>query len=89
MAERVRAHLDAGGAVLSTGWSGLDAAREGFVFEDWGISYAGDDPYDPAFFRPAEEVAAGLPDMPITFYQRGAAIEPLEGTRTLAEIISP
>ncbi len=90
MAERVRAHLEAGGVVLSTGWSGLDPQRQDFVFpEQWGIRYAGDDPYDPAYFRPAPEVAEGLPDMPITFYQRGAAIEPLEGTRVLAEIIAP
>ena len=89
IAERVRAHLDAGGVVLSSGWSGLDAEREGFALDDWGLRYAGDDPYDPAYFRPAAEIAAGLPDMPITFYQRGAAVEAEEGTEVLAEIIAP
>ncbi len=89
IARRVRAHLDAGGVVLSTGWSGLDADRRGFVFDDWGLRYAGDDPCAPAYFRPEAEIAAGLPEMPITFYQRGAAVEPLEGTQVLAEIIAP
>ncbi|MGD9495224.1 MAG: beta-galactosidase trimerization domain-containing protein [Armatimonadota bacterium] len=89
IAARVRAHLDAGGVVLSTGWSGLDPARTGFVFDEWGLEYVGDDPYDPAFFRPTSQVAEGLPEMPVALYQRGAAVEPLEGTQVLAEIIAP
>lgn len=88
-AARVRAHLDNGGVVLSTGWSGLDAARTGFVFDDWGLDYAGDDPYDPAYFRVGARIDRDMPDMPITFYARGAAIEARPGTEVLAEIIAP
>lgn len=88
-AERVRRHLDKGGAVLSTGWAGLDAERREFAFADWGLHYAGDDPYDPAFFQVSPELAEGLPDMPTTWYDRGAAIEPLAGTQVLAEIVAP
>jgi len=88
-AARIRRHLDKGGAVLSTGWSGLDPQMEGFVFPDWGARYLGEDPYDPAFFTPAPELAEGLPDMPIALYQRGTSIEPLPSAQVLGEIIAP
>jgi len=89
MAEGVRAHLDAGKPILSTGWSGLDPQREGFVFDDWGLRYLGDSPHDPAFFEAGEALAEGIPEMPVTFYQKGAQFEALEGTEVLAEIVAP
>ena len=52
------------------------------------VTFAGDDPYDPAFFTPAAEVAADMPDMPITLYQKGTQIEP-QGGQQLGEIIAP
>ncbi|HQK94468.1 MAG TPA: beta-galactosidase trimerization domain-containing protein [Armatimonadota bacterium] len=88
-AERIRRHLAKGGAILSSAWSGLDPERKGFVFPEWGARYGGDDPYDPAFFTPAKGMAAGLPDMPITLYQKGTSIEPLDGAEVLGEIIAP
>ncbi len=88
-AARIRRHLDKGGAILSSAWSGLDPDRRGFVFPEWGAKYVGDDPYDPAFFTPAADLAADLPDMPITLYQRGTSIEPLPGAQILGEIVAP
>jgi hypothetical protein len=88
-AGRLRRHLDRGGAVLSSAWSGLDPEGKGFVFGDWGVRLNGEDPFDPAFFRPAPAVAEGLPDMPIALYQRGTSIEPLPGTEVLGQIIAP
>lgn len=46
-AGRVRKHLDRGGALLSSAWSGLDPEGKGFVFDDWGARFVGEDPYDP------------------------------------------
>jgi hypothetical protein len=88
-AARIRRHLDSGGAILSSAWSGLDPDRQGFVFPEWGAKYLGDDPHDPAFFTPAADLAAGLPDMPITLYQRGTSIDPLPGAQVLGEIVAP
>lgn len=85
---RILKHLAKGGAILSSGWSGLDPDRQRFVFDQWGLTYEGDDPYDPAYFR-AGPGLVGLPDMPITFYQRGAAIAPVGETEVLAEIVAP
>jgi hypothetical protein len=88
-AGRIRQHLDRGGAVLSSAWSGLGPDGQGFVFPEWGAEYRGDDPFDPAFFRPAEGFAADLPEMPITLYQQGTDIAPLPGAQVLGEIIAP
>lgn len=88
-AARLRAHLEKGGAVLSAGWSGLDPAMNDFVLADWGAKYNGEDPFDPAFFTPAPELAEGLPDMPITLYQRGTDITPQDGALALGEIVAP
>lgn len=88
-AGRLRRHLDRGGAVLSSAWSGLDPLGERFVLEDWGVRFSGEDPFDPAFFLPSAAVSAGIPAMPITLYRRGTAIEPLPGTEVLGEIVAP
>jgi hypothetical protein len=86
--QRIRKHLDKGGAILSSAWSGLDPDGKGFVFDEWGCKFVGEDPYDPAFFAPYAELAENMPDMPITLYQKGTNIEPTGG-KQLAEIIAP
>ncbi len=88
-ADRIRRHLDKGGAILSAAWSGLNPEMEDFVFPQWGARYLGEDPYDPAFFTPAEAFSCDMPDMPITLYQRGTNLEALAGAETLGEIIAP
>ncbi len=88
-AARIRAHLDAGGALLSSGWAGLDPERRDFVFADWGLRFQGDAPYDPVYFRPGPELSHNMPEMPITFYEPGTDVEPHAGTEVLAEIIQP
>ena len=89
VAERLKAHLDRGGAIISTGWSGLDEARKRFVLDAWGVEYKGEDPFDPAYIRFTPEFATGMPDMPVTLYERGTAIATAPGTEVLATIIAP
>lgn len=86
---RLQAHLDGGGAILSTGWSGLDAARERFEMDAWGAEYKGIDPFDPAYIRFAPGMADGMPDMPVTLYERGTEIAARPGAEVLATIVSP
>ncbi|NLO74962.1 MAG: hypothetical protein GX100_12745 [candidate division WS1 bacterium] len=88
-AERIRKHLAGGGAILSSGWSGLNPEKSKFVCDEWGLTYTGEDPYDPAFILPGPELLAGMPDMPITLYERGIAMEAAEGTQVLARIMAP
>ncbi len=89
LAARLREHLARGGAILSTGNSGLDPAHARFVLDEWPAEYVGPDPHDPAYilFRPA--FARGMPDMPVTLYDKGAEIAAAPGSETLATIVAP
>ncbi len=73
-ADKVRKHLAQGGAILSTGWSGADPEKKAFVLKEWGVKLEGEDPFDPAFLLVGEALSEGMPDMPITLYDRGTAI---------------
>ncbi|MBC7286509.1 MAG: alpha-L-fucosidase [Armatimonadetes bacterium] len=89
-AEKVRRHLDAGGRIISSAWSGTDPEKRRFVFEeDWGIRLEGPSPHDPAYILLGEELGQGLPAMPITLYQPGTDVSTLPGTDVLAEIVAP
>ena len=98
LAKKVRAHIGRGGAVISSGWSGMDTQKKRFLFDDWGIRYDGEDPevdarwetpsasaiQYPAYFRAGKTVAAGLPEMPLNCYVRGIQVTLEKGTDLLA-----
>ncbi|NQT94531.1 MAG: beta-galactosidase trimerization domain-containing protein, partial [Lentisphaerae bacterium] len=86
---RLRRHLDAGGRIITSAWSGLNPAGDTFVLPEWCADSAGDDPLDPAYFRAGAAVNENLPDMPIDFYGKGVQLVPRPGAETLAEIIAP
>lgn len=87
---KVKEHLDAGGRILASAWSGLDSDKKRFVLEDeWGVRFKRDDPCNPAYLLAYPPVAEGLPDMPMDFYSDGVEIEALPGTEVLGEIIAP
>ncbi|MCK5806236.1 MAG: beta-galactosidase trimerization domain-containing protein [Lentisphaeria bacterium] len=90
MGTRLQAHLDRGGAIISTGKSGLDEAEQSdFALDAWGVAYKGDDPYDPAFIEFEPSFTEGMPDMPVTLYEKGTMIEAAPGTEVLATITAP
>ena len=86
---RLQAHLDRGDAIISTGWSGLESTRTEFAMEDWGVEYKGEDPFDPAYIQFTPEFAQGMPDMPVTLYERGTDIAAGPETEVLATIVAP
>jgi hypothetical protein len=86
---RVERHLAKGGAIISSGHSGLDPSRERFVLDEWGVNYVGDDPYDPAYIQFGPAISDGMPDMPVTLYEKGTDIEAQAGTEVLATIVAP
>mgnify|MGYP003609166143 CR=1 FL=1 len=88
--EIVESHLKAGGFIISSAWSGLDAGRKKFALpEFWRLSYKGDSPHDPAFFNVKAAFASDIPDMPIALYDRGTEVEMLPGAEIAAEIVAP
>jgi hypothetical protein len=90
VARRVKAHLAAGKAVISSGSSGLDSDGTRFVIEkEWGIRYVGENDFDPAYFAVSDNFNSGLPDMPLSLYSSGIDMEPLPGTKVEANLIKP
>ncbi|MEK6794206.1 MAG: alpha-amylase family protein [Spirochaetota bacterium] len=103
LAKKVRAHIAKGGAVIASGTSGMDAQKKEF-FDEWGITYTGEDAAPdirfestttsnyalpyPAYFRAGKTLAAGLPDMPLNCYVRGIQVTPGKGTEILAHCMS-
>jgi hypothetical protein len=87
---RVKEHLAAGKAVISSGSSGLDAEKTLFVLEkEWGLTYEGESDFDPAYFTMGENFNSHLPDMPLSLYASGINVEPLPGTKVEAYLIKP
>ncbi|MBK8883450.1 MAG: beta-galactosidase trimerization domain-containing protein [Bacteroidales bacterium] len=51
IAGRVKNHIAAGKAVITTGSSGLDKDKKQFVLaKEWGVKYIGENDFDPAYF---------------------------------------
>lgn len=87
--KRIVDHLKRGGKILASAWSGLDLQSKEFVLKEWGVSYEGESPYDPAYFIVEPEVEQNMPDMPLTLYDQGIVTKPVNGTDVLAKIVSP
>jgi len=90
VARRVKTHIAAGKAVISTGSSGLNEERSGFVLEnEWGVKYLGENDFDPAYFTVGDNFSEGLPGMPLSLYSTGSDIKALPGTNVEAYLIKP
>jgi len=90
IASRVKAHIAAGKAVISSGSSGLDQEKKQFVLgQEWGAKYMGENGFDPAYFSVSKNFNQGLPDMPLSLYSSGVDLEPLPGTSVEANLIKP
>ncbi len=90
IASRIKAHIDAGKAVISSGSSGLNEEKKQFALEkEWGLKYVGENDFDPAYFTASKDINRGLPDMPLSLYSTGIDVEPLPGTIVEAKLIKP
>jgi hypothetical protein len=87
---RVRAHIAAGKAVISSGSSGLNQEKTQFALEqEWGIKFKKDCDFDPAYFSIGKNFSQNMPDMPLSLYSSGIEVEPLPGTIVEANLIKP
>ncbi|NLO01332.1 MAG: hypothetical protein GX126_03285 [Bacteroidales bacterium] len=88
--KRVKAHIDAGKAIIASGSSGLDPEGSEFVFEkEWGVKYLNENDFNPAFFAVRNNFNKDLPDMPIQLFSTGINVKPLAGTRVEADLVKP
>jgi len=86
---KVERHLAAGGALITSGVSGLDPEQTGFSLDAIGAVYEGPEPHDPGYFLPKAEIAEGFPDLPLTIYQPGIAMQAKPEATVLAEFHQP
>lgn len=90
IARRVKAHINAGKAVISSGTSGLNPEKTQFVLEkEWGIKFEKECDFDPAYFTVGKNFNRNLPNMPLSEYSSGIEVEPLPGTSVEANLIKP
>jgi hypothetical protein len=90
IARRVKAHIAAGKAVISSGSSGLDQEKKQFALEkEWGIKFIKECDFDPAYFTVGKNFNHNMPDMPLSLYSSGIEMEPLPGTSVEAYLIKP
>ena len=87
---RVKAHISAGKAVISSGSSGLNTAKTQFALPiEWGLKYIGENEFDPAYFTVSKKYNQGLPNMALSLYSSGINVEPLPGTSVEASLVKP
>ncbi|MFA6569595.1 MAG: alpha-amylase family protein [Victivallales bacterium] len=89
-ARRVKAHIAAGKAVISSGISGMNPEKTQFVLQkEWGIKFEKECDFDPAYFAAGKNFSSGLPAMPLSLYSSGIEVEALPGTGVEAYLIRP
>ncbi|OFX33277.1 MAG: hypothetical protein A2W90_03710 [Bacteroidetes bacterium GWF2_42_66] len=87
---RVRVHIAAGKAVISSGKSGLNPEKTQFALEkEWGVKYIGNNDFDPAYYTVGKNFNRDMPDMPLSLYSKGIEMEALPGTSVEAYLVKP
>lgn len=85
----LRRFLANNGILISSAFSGLNPERTRFALPEYGLNYVGPSPHNIEFFRAEKEVAAGLPDMPISVYSPGIAMRAGQRSKVLARVVQP
>ncbi len=90
LAAAIKTFLDNGGAIIATGFSGLDQTGKKFALaKNWGIKHVGECKFFPAFFQPLPQLANGLPDIPLALYERCIEVVAENETEVAALLVKP
>jgi hypothetical protein len=89
LAARVKAYLAQGGKVIASYRSGLTPDGSAFALDEFGLAPLGDAPNTPDYVRALPELGAELEDTEYVLYDRGLAVRPTAGTKTLAQVWPP
>lgn len=87
--EKLEAHLKAGGGIISSGTSGLDKDKTGFVMDEWGAVYDGADPSNQTYYRMTDTGNEILGSLRWAAYEPSIIMSAKEGTEVLAEYVKP
>lgn len=88
MTAKLEKYLAGGGRIISSGWSGLTAERNTFALKSYcgALEYSGAEPCNYGFLHARSSIAENLPDMGITIYNPGIALECKDGAESLADL---
>lgn len=89
LAKKLSDYLNAGGRIISSGWSGMASERDEFALAEWPVHFAGESVHAPAYFTVTPEYDEGIPRMPITLYDPGTSNHAKTDSRALAIIVAP
>jgi hypothetical protein len=81
---KLRSFLEAGGALIASHRSLLDAQTGDFALPELGVKFLGESRFRDEYFYPAAGAFPGLSDYPYFLYQRGLSIEALPRSQVLA-----
>ena len=89
-ADKLKNYLASGGAVISSGYSGLREDKSNFALPDeWGVRYSGEEKFNIVFFEAAPAFTEGIPDTPVSIYEPGIAVTANAGTEIAAYLWEP
>lgn len=88
-AEKLRAYLDQGGAMILSYHSGLDETGKCFALAEFGVEYQGEAPYSPDFLLPSGQIGKDLPETEHVMTLRGLEVSPLADSEVLAGVAIP
>ncbi len=86
---KLKEHLASGGAVLSSGRSGLAEQGDHLALAGHAVACSGPEPRHPTFFTPEPQIAEGLPEALTTIYEPGVALSVGAGVEVLARLYHP
>jgi len=93
LAEKLRAHLQAGKGIIASGESGLNEDCTAFVMEEWGMQADGKNPTENGYLRMCgkseDEVLAQIPAMDCSLYSGGILFRAGEGDSVYAKYVKP
>lgn len=86
---KLQAHLDKGGSILSSGYSGLNTDKTKFEMEAWNMDYEGADPWNSSYFKMLEDSNDDIPDILCGIYSQGIFMQLKEGSKAIADYYQP
>ncbi|MEN9933585.1 MAG: hypothetical protein RLZZ387_164 [Chloroflexota bacterium] len=89
LADRLRAYLAGGGAVLAAQSALRLAGADAIWAEDLGLEYRGESPFAPAYLKLTGDLGGGLPDYEYALYDGAAQWLPRDPSVVLARLGEP
>jgi hypothetical protein len=89
LTRKIRAFVKAGGSLLASGTSGLNADGTKLLLPELGIKPAGLSPFKTTYIRFRREISDDVPPSDHVMYETGVRVTPAAGATMLARVVEP